>query len=82
MTIEELIEMLRSENITGQSDITADSRFAEDLLLNSFSYMLLLVTLEERLHIEADAASISEAKTVRELHEYIERICTEQGKTT
>lgn len=55
-------------------EITENSRFIEDLGLNSFEFMSLLGYLEDEYDIEVDENEILNIKTVGEAVSYIESL--------
>lgn len=55
-------------------DITADSRFIEDLHFNSYDFMSFLGEIEEMFDITVDEESVLELHTVGEAINYIESI--------
>lgn len=55
-------------------EITEDSRFIEDLGLNSFEFMSLLGDLEEEYDVEVEEDEILNIKTVGEAVKYIESL--------
>lgn len=55
-------------------EITEDSRFIEDLGLNSFEFMSLLGDLEEEYDVEVEEDEILKIKTVGEAVKYIESL--------
>ncbi len=59
---------------TPVEEITENSRFIEDLGLNSFEFMSLLGYLEDEYDIEVDENEILNIKTVGEAVSYIESL--------
>ncbi|MCI5892530.1 MAG: acyl carrier protein [Clostridiales bacterium] len=59
---------------TPVDEITENSRFIEDLGLNSFEFMSLLGYLEDEYDIEVDENEILNIKTVGEAVAYIESL--------
>ncbi len=55
-------------------EITEESRFIEDLGLNSFEFMSLLGDLEEEYDVEVEEDEILKIKTVGEAVKYIESL--------
>ena len=58
-------------------EITEDTRFIEDLGLNSFEFMWLLGYLEEEYDIVVDESEVRGLTTVGEAVEYIEKLTEE-----
>ena len=58
-------------------EITEDTRFIEDLGLNSFEFMSLLGYLEEEYDIVVDESEVRGLTTVGEAVEYIEKLTEE-----
>lgn len=52
-------------------EITEDSRFIEDLGMNSFQFMSLLGDIEEEYDVEVDEAEVRNLRSVGEAYEYI-----------
>lgn len=69
---EDLKEKLGEYVDTPLDEITEESRFIEDLGLNSFEFMSLLGYLEDEYDIEVDEDEIMNIKTVGEAVKYIE----------
>ncbi len=69
---EDLKEKLGEYVDTPLGEITEESRFIEDLGLNSFEFMSLLGYLEDEYDIEVDEDEIMNIKTVGEAVKYIE----------
>ncbi len=71
---DDLKEKLSEYVDTPPDEITENSRFIEDLGLNSFEFMSLLGYLEEEYDIEVDENEILKIKTVGEAVSYIESL--------
>lgn len=71
---EDLKEKLVEYVDTPIDQITEESRFIEDLGLNSFEFMSLLGYLEDEYDIEVDEDEIMNIKTVGEAVKYIESL--------
>lgn len=71
---EDLKEKLSEYVDVPVEEITENSRFIEDLGLNSFEFMSLLGTLEDEYDIEVDENEIMGIKTVGEAITYIESL--------
>lgn len=69
---EDLKEKLGEYVDTPLGEITEESRFIEDLGLNSFEFMSLLGYIEDEYDIEVDEDEIMNIKTVGEAVKYIE----------
>lgn len=75
--LEDLKEKLGEYVDTPLGEITADTRFIEDLGLNSFEFMSLLGYLEEEYDIVVDENEVRGLRTVGEAVEYIEKLTKE-----
>ncbi len=75
--LEDLKEKLGEYVDTPIDEITADTRFIEDLGLNSFEFMSLLGYLEEEYDIVVDENEVRGLRTVGEAVEYIEKLTNE-----
>ncbi len=75
--LEDLKEKLGEYVDTPLDEITADTRFIEDLGLNSFEFMSLLGYLEEEYDIVVDENEVRGLRTVGEAVEYIEKLTKE-----
>lgn len=71
---DDLKEKLSEYVDTPTDEITENSRFIEDLGLNSFEFMSLLGYLEDEYDIEVDENEILNIKTVGEAVSYIESL--------
>ncbi len=71
---EEFREMLTEYVDVPAEEIKEDSRFIEDLGLNSFEFMTLLGNLEDEYDVEVDENEILGIKTVGEAVAYIEKL--------
>ena len=58
-------------------DITEETRFIEDLGMNSFQFMSLLGYLEEEYDIVVDETEVRTLRTVGEAVKYIEKLMNE-----
>ena len=75
--LEDLKEKLGEYVDTPIDEITADTRFIEDLGLNSFEFMSLLGYLEEEYDIVVDENEVRGLRTVGEAVEYIGKLTNE-----
>ncbi len=75
---EEFKEKLGEYVETPVEEITEESRFIEDLGMNSFQFMSLLGDLEEEYEVEVDEAEVRNLRNVGEACEYIEKLMQEQ----
>lgn len=55
-------------------EITGDSKFIEDLGMNSFQFMSLLGDLEEEYDVMVDETEVRSLQTVGDACEYIEKL--------
>ena len=63
---------------TEPENITADSRFIEDLGFNSYDFMSMLGELEGDLGVTVDEQDVIKLHTVGEAAEYLEALVKEQ----
>ena len=75
--LEDLKEKLMEYVDTPIDEITPETRFIEDLGLNSFEFMSLLGYLEEEYDIVVDEAEVRGLTTVGEAVDYIEKLVKE-----
>lgn len=75
--LEDLKEKLGEYVDMPLDEITEDTRFIEDLGLNSFEFMSLLGYLEEEYDIVVDESEVRGLTTVGEAVEYIEKLTKE-----
>ena len=69
----ELIRQNLSEMFSvDPSEITMDTRFVEDLGVDSLDMVELIQNLEEEYNVEFDAEDMSELKTVGEVISYLQ----------
>ena len=74
---EDLKEKLVEYVGTPIEDITEETRFIEDLGMNSFQFMSLLGYLEEEYDIVVDETEVRTLRTVGEAVKYIEKLMNE-----
>ncbi|MGN8655339.1 acyl carrier protein [Blautia obeum] len=68
MSIEKLISILKSIDEFEDIDIQREHNLKEDLHMNSFSFMMLIVELEDELKQSLEPSIFLEVKTVEDLH--------------
>lgn len=71
---EEFKEKLSEYVDTPTDKITADSKFIEDLGMNSFQFMSLLGDLEEEYDVAVDETEVRNLQTVSDACAYIEKL--------
>lgn len=71
---EKLVEIICNYVEAEAENITADSRFMEDLGFTSFDFMSMLGELEDEFDIEIDQQEIATVRTVGEAVAYLEKI--------
>lgn len=71
---EEFKEKLSDYVDTPAEEISPESKFIEDLGMNSFQFMSLLGDLEEEYDITVDEMEIEKIQTVGEAAEYISKL--------
>ena len=74
---EDLKEKLGEYVDTPIEEITEETRFIEDLGMNSFQFMSLLGYLEEEYDIVVDETEVRNLGTVGEAVQYIEKLTNE-----
>lgn len=74
---EELREKLTEYVDVPAEEITENSRFIEDLGMNSFQFMSLLGFLEEEYDVMVDETEVRDLRTVGEAVEYISKLMAE-----
>lgn len=70
MSMEELVEILKTD-CNKYEEIKPTHRLREDLCMNSFSFMLLMVGLEDALSCTLKPEFLQDVETVQELYEKI-----------
>ena len=72
--LEKLSEIICNYVEVEPSDITADSRFMEDLGFTSFDFMSMLGELEDEFDVEIDQQEVTDIRTVGEAAAYLESL--------
>ncbi|MDE5771590.1 MAG: acyl carrier protein [Ruminococcus sp.] len=72
--LEKMKEIILNYVEVNPDDITAESRFIEDLGLNSYDFMCMLGDLETELDIAVDEAEVVKIQTVGDAISYIETL--------
>ncbi|MDE6501867.1 MAG: acyl carrier protein [Ruminococcus sp.] len=72
--LEKLKEIIVNYVEVNPDDITTESRFIEDIGLNSYDFMCMLGDIEDALSISVDEAEIVNLRTVGEAIAYFESI--------
>ena len=70
--LELIRQNLREMLSVDPSEITMDTRFVEDLGVDSLDMVELIQNLEEEYNVEFDAEDMSELKTVGEVISYLQ----------
>ncbi len=60
-------------------EMTEESRFIEDLGMNSFQFMALLGDLEEEYDVTVDETEVRKLQTIGDACKYIEELMKEEG---
>ncbi len=76
--IEKIKELIVNYVDVEPEDITAQSRFIEDLGFNSYDFMSMLGELEDELGVTVDEQDVIKLHTVGEAVEYLEALVKEQ----
>lgn len=71
---ERLVEIICNYVEVEAENVTADSRFMEDLGFTSFDFMSMLGELEDEFNVEIDQQEIATVRTVGEAVAYLEKI--------
>ena len=71
---EKLVEIICNYVEADAENITADSRFMEDLGFTSFDFMSMLGELEDEFDVEIDQQEVAAVRTVGEAVAYLEKI--------
>lgn len=72
--LEKLKEIITNYVEVNPDEITAESRFIEDLGLNSYDFMCMLGDVEDEFSISVDEAEIVNLRTVGEAIAYFETL--------
>jgi len=76
--IETLKEFICNYVDVDPSEITAESRFIEDLSFNSYDFMSMLGELEDELDVTIDEQDVLKLQTVGDAVDYLEALKKEQ----
>ena len=71
---EKLVEIICNYVEVEPENVTADSRFMEDLGFTSFDFMSMLGELEDEFDVEIDQQEVTNVRTVGEAAAYLEKI--------
>ena len=71
MTVEELITIVKECVECDKNTIDLRDRLKEDLMMTSFSMMMLVVKTEEKMGLSVDERLLAEAKTIQDLLDII-----------
>ena len=71
---ERFVEIICSYVEVEPENVTAESRFMEDLGFTSFDFMSMLGELEDEFDVEIDQQEVMDVRTVGEAVAYIESI--------
>ena len=71
---EKLVEIICNYVEIDAENVTADSRFMEDLGFTSFDFMSMLGELEDEFDVEIDQQDVANVRTVGEAVAYLESI--------
>jgi len=77
MTIEKLISILKNVDEMESMEILKEHDLKEDLHMNSFSFMMLMVDLEDELKCNIEPTIFMEVKTVEDLYEKLIKLSGE-----
>lgn len=77
MTIEKLISILKNVNEMESMEILKEHDLKEDLHMNSFAFMMLMVDLEDELKCNIVPTIFMEVKTVEDLYEKLIKLSGE-----
>ena len=71
---EKLVEIICNYVEVEAENVTAESRFMEDLGFTSFDFMSMLGELEDKFDIEIDQQEVANVRTVGDAVTYLESI--------
>ena len=71
---DKLVEIICNYVEVEAENVTADSRFMEDLGFTSFDFMSLLGEIEDQLDVELEQEKAAEIRTVQEAVDYLESL--------
>ena len=71
---EQLVEIICNYVDVEAENVTAESRFMEDLGFTSFDFMSMLGELEDEFDVEIDQQEVANVRTVGEAIAYLESI--------
>ncbi len=69
--LEKIAEIIRDQLNTGDAEITATTRFKEDLEADSLDLFELVMALEEEYGVEIDSGDLESITTVGTVMEYL-----------
>ncbi len=78
MTVEKLISILKNISDVNAMEILKEHDLKEDLHMNSFSFMMLMVDLEDEMKRDIDPAIFMEVKTVEDIYEKLIKLSGEE----
>lgn len=78
MTVEKLISILKNIADVNSMEILKEHDLKEDLHMNSFSFMMLIVDLEAEMKRNIDPVIFMEVKTVEDLYEKLIKLSGEE----
>lgn len=70
--LEKVISLIADQLGVDASEISADSRFAEDLNADSLDLYSLVMAVEDEYGVEIPSEKLEELKTVQDVIDYIE----------
>ena len=73
--LDQIKELITNYVDVTTDEITADSKFIDDLGFNSYDFMSFLGEVEDEFDVEIDEREAVKITTVGEAAEYIESIC-------
>lgn len=73
--LDQIKELITNYVDVTTDEITADSKFIDDLGFNSYDFMSFLGEIEDEFDVEIDEREAVKITTVGEAAEYIESIC-------
>ncbi|MBQ9928127.1 MAG: acyl carrier protein [Lachnospiraceae bacterium] len=69
--LEKIAEIIKDQLNTGDVEITAETRFKEDLEADSLDLFELVMALEEEYEVEIDSSDLEQITTVGAVMDYL-----------
>ena len=69
--LEKIAEIIKDQLNTGDVEITAETRFKEDLEADSLDLFEMIMTMEEEFGVEIDSSDLEQITTVGAVMDYL-----------